>query len=153
MVDGRNFARVKSYLDEAVAMGAKVVKGGEMEVDDLTIHPTILVDVPLDAQIMQDEIFGPLLPVLTYDSVDEIEAQIDATGKPLAMYPFSNDQAFVDDILERTSSGGVTVNGVMTHYMESKLPFGGVNRSGIGRYHGLFGFQELSHARSILVQK
>lgn len=152
IVDARNFDRVRNYVDEAVQQGAKIVAGGTMEPDDLTIHPTILIDVPLGARIMQDEIFGPVLPVLCYDSVDEIEAQVDATGKPLALYVFSHDEAFVADVLERTSSGGVTVNNVIMHYLESKLPFGGVNSSGIGRYKGIHGFHELSHARSVFVQ-
>jgi aldehyde dehydrogenase (NAD+) len=152
MVDARNFDRVRAYVDEAVQQGATIVKGGTMEPDDLTIHPTILIDVPLSTRIMQEEIFGPVLPVLSYDIVDEIEAQIDATGKPLALYVFSHDEAFVADVLERTSSGGVTVNNVIMHYLESKLPFGGVNSSGIGRYKGVHGFHELSHARSVFVQ-
>jgi aldehyde dehydrogenase (NAD+) len=152
MVDARNFDRVRTYVDEAVAQGAKIVAGGTMEPDDLTIHPTLLIDVPLSARIMQEEIFGPVLPVLCYDSVDEIEAQVDATGKPLAIYVFSYDESFIADVLERTSSGGVTVNNVIMHYLESKLPFGGVNSSGIGRYKGIHGFRELSHARSVFVQ-
>ena len=149
MVDNRNFHRVKAHLDDAVARGAKVVKGGQCEEDDLTIHPTLLVNVPLDSTIMQDEIFGPLLPILTYKSRNEIYPQIDATGKPLAMYIFSPNDEFVQDILLNTSSGGVTVNSVMMHYLEKNLPFGGANQSGIGRCKGIFGFKELSNARSV----
>lgn len=152
IVDRRNFDRVMSYLDEAVSEGAIVVKGGKGESDDLTIHPTLLTQVPLDCRIMQEEIFGPLLPIIPYDSVGEIAAQVDATGKPLAIYVFSKDESFVDDLLRRTSSGGVTVNGVMMHYLESRLPFGGVNSSGIGVYKGIHGFRELSHARSVFVR-
>ena len=107
----------------------------------------------MDARIMQDEIFGPVLPVLGYRSTAEITEHIDATGKPLAMYIFSPDQAFVDDMLLNTSSGGVTVNGVMLHYAESRLPFGGCNSSGMGRYKGIHGFRELSNARSVFVAK
>ncbi|MAZ90050.1 MAG: aldehyde dehydrogenase [Cellvibrionaceae bacterium] len=149
MVDNRNFHRVKAHLDDAVARGAKVVKGGQLEEDDLTIHPTLLVNVPLDSSIMQDEIFGPLLPILTYKNRDEIYQQIDATGKPLAMYIFSPNDEFVEDVLLNTSSGGVTVNSMMMHYMEKNLPFGGANQSGIGRCKGIFGFKELSNARSV----
>lgn len=153
IVDARNFARVRGYVEEAVARGARVVKGGGLDEADLTIEPTILVDAPLDARLMREEIFGPVLPVLAYDSVDEIVEQIDATGKPLAMYVFSHDENFVADVLERSSSGGVTVNNVLMHYAENRLPFGGVNGSGMGRYKGVYGFRELSNARSVFVQK
>jgi aldehyde dehydrogenase (NAD+) len=152
IVDARNYARVKGYIDDALARGARIATGGECDQADLTIAPTVLVDVPLDAKVMQDEIFGPILPVLTYDSLDEVTSFIDSAGKPLAMYIFSPDQAFIDQALLGSSSGGVTVNGVMMHYAESRLPFGGVNGSGIGRYKGLAGFRELSNARSIFVQ-
>ena len=153
IVDDRNFDRVNGYVSEAVTRGAKVVIGGEVDAQDRTIHPAVLVDVPLDSRIMQEEIFGPILPVLTYRSLDEVTSQIDATGKPLAMYVFSPDQRFIDQVLLHSSSGGVTVNGVMMHYAESRLPFGGVNGSGMGRYKGIHGFRELSNGRSIFVQK
>lgn len=153
IVDQRNFERVDGYVSDAVARGAKVVMGGEVDAADRTIHPTVLVDVPLDAHIMHEEIFGPILPVLTYRSLDEVTEHVDATGKPLALYVFSPDQRFIDQVLLHSSSGGVTVNGVMMHYAESRLPFGGVNGSGTGRYKGIYGFRELSNARSIFVQK
>jgi len=153
LVDARNFARVKGYVDEALARGATLAKGGASDEADFTIEPTVVLDPPFDTKIMQEEIFGPVLPVIGYDSIDEAAAQIDETGKPLALYVFSHDQAFVDDVLERSSSGGVTVNNVLMHYAEGKLPFGGVNGSGIGRYKGEYGFRELSNARSVFVQK
>ena len=153
IVDRRNFDRVKAHFDDAIARGARVAVGGDFDADDLTISPTVLVDVPLDAKIMQDEIFGPILPVLAYEKTTEITDHIDATGKPLAMYVFSPEQAFVDEVLLNSSSGGVTVNGVMLHYAESRLPFGGCNNSGIGRSKGVHGFRELSNARSVFVAK
>jgi len=153
MVDSRNLARVKGYMDDAVARGAKIVKGGQVEEDDLTIHPTLMVDVPLDSTLMHDEIFGPILPILTYKTVDEIYRQVDVTGKPLAMYIFSPNDDFVQDVLLNTSSGGVTVNGLMLHYAEKNLPFGGANQSGIGRCKGVHGFRELSNGRSVFEQK
>lgn len=149
LVNQRNFSRVAGYLEDATARGAKVVVGGEVDEADLTIHPTVLVDVPLDAKIMHDEIFGPLLPVLAYGSLDEVTDFIDQGGKPLALYTFGGDKAFVDELLLKTQSGGVTVGGALSHAGESRLPFGGVNQSGIGCYKGVFGFRELSHARSI----
>jgi aldehyde dehydrogenase (NAD+) len=152
MVDRRNFERVKGYLDDALARGAKVAFGGTTEADDLTIHPTVLLDVPADARIMQEEIFGPILPIQTYRTPAEICAAVQGGGKPLAMYIYSNDPAFVATLLNNTSSGGVTVNGWATHWFEPQLPFGGVNESGIGRYHGLHGFREVSHERSVFLQ-
>ncbi|MCW2579676.1 MAG: aldX [Blastococcus sp.] len=152
IVDARNLARVRGYVDEAVAAGARIVRGGEIDEADLTVAPTIVADPPLDARIMREEIFGPVLPVVAYDHVDEVLGHIDDTGKPLAMYIFSDDQAFVDEILDRTSSGGVTVNNVLMHYLENRLPFGGVNGSGMGRYKGVHGFRELSNPRSVFVQ-
>ena len=151
MVDLRNFERVKGYLDEAVERGASVAIGGECEVHDLTIHPTVIVDTPLDTNLMQSEIFGPLLPVNTYETLEEVTAHIEATGKPLAIYAFSNSQTFIDQVLLQTSSGGFTGNGVMLHYAEKKLPFGGCNQSGIGRSRGVHGFRELSNARSVFI--
>lgn len=153
MVDARNFARVKGYIEEAVARGATLVRGGQSDAATLTIAPTVIADPPLDTALMLNEIFGPVLPVIGYDDIGEALAQIDATGKPLAMYIFSKDDAFTAQVLEGSSSGGVTVNHVMMHYAESKLPFGGVNGSGIGRYKGVHGFRELSNARSVFVQR
>jgi aldehyde dehydrogenase (NAD+) len=152
IVDERNFARVNGYVDEAVKTGATIARGGACDPTDLTIEPTIVVNPPLDARVMREEIFGPVLPVLGYATLDEALAHIDATGKPLAMYVFSDDNAFVGEVLDRTSSGGVTVNNVLLHYVEGRLPFGGVNGSGMGRYKGVHGFRELSNPRSIFAQ-
>lgn len=149
IVDARNFRRVKGYIDDAVARGATIAFGGDVDEDNLIIEPTILLDVPPDAQIMKQEIFGPVLPVVTYRDQDEAVAIVNARPKPLGMYIYSDDDAFVEYVLARTSSGGVTVNGWAAHYFELGLPFGGVNHSGHGSYHGIHGFRELSHARSV----
>jgi aldehyde dehydrogenase (NAD+) len=149
IIDERNLKRVSGYVEDAVEHGASIAFGGEVEVADRTVHPTILIDVPLEAQVMQDEIFGPVLPVLTYKNPQDIVDATDRMGKPLALYIFSEDEEFIDWIIANTSSGGVTVNGVADHWWDPELPFGGVNKSGIGRYHGIHGFKELSHERSI----
>jgi aldehyde dehydrogenase (NAD+) len=99
--------------------------------------------------ILQEEIFAPLLPVMTYDTLDEAVGYIEARDKPLALYIYSQDETNIEKILSRTSSGGVTVNGVFSHYLENQLPFGGVNQSGVGSYHGVFGFKAFSHERAI----
>jgi aldehyde dehydrogenase (NAD+) len=153
IVNERNFSRVKSLFDDAVAKGATVAVGGQLEESDFTVHPTMLTDVTPQMTILQDEIFAPLLPVMTYETIDQVIDYIDARDKPLALYIYSNDDANIDKILSRTSSGGVTVNGVFSHYLENQLPFGGVNQSGTGSYHGIFGFKAFSHERAIYRHK
>jgi aldehyde dehydrogenase (NAD+) len=149
IVNKANFARVKALFDDAVAKGATIAVGGELEESDLTIHPTLLTEVTPDMDILKEEIFAPLLPVMTYKSLDEAIAYIEARDKPLAMYVYSDNEANVRRLLDRTSSGGVTVNGVFSHYLENQLPFGGVNQSGAGSYHGYFGFKAFSHERAV----
>jgi aldehyde dehydrogenase (NAD+) len=149
IVNDRNFNRVKSLFDDAVGQGATVAVGGQFEENSLTVHPTMLTDVTPQMTILQEEIFAPLLPVMTYETLDQVIAYIDARDKPLALYIYSNDEANIEKILSSTSSGGVTVNGVFSHYLESQLPFGGVNQSGLGSYHGIFGFKAFSHERAV----
>ncbi|MET0377566.1 MAG: aldehyde dehydrogenase family protein [Spongiibacteraceae bacterium] len=150
IVDDRNFARVTSYIDDARARGAKVAFGGGNDPVQRLVEPTVLVDVPVAAKVMQDEIFGPILPVNAFDDIGEVIDYLHARGKPLAAYIYSNDEKLVDRFIGETSSGGVTVNDILSHASDaSGLPFGGVNDSGIGAYHGIHGFRELSHARSV----
>ena len=153
IVNDQNFGRIKRLFDDAIAKGAKIAVGGTLEGADRTIHPTMLTDVTPDMLIMQEEIFGPIVPVLTYKKIDDVIDYISSRGKPLALYIFSNNPNNIDRILSRTSSGGVTVNGFFSHYLENKLPFGGVNQSGIGSYHGFFGFKAFSHERAIYIQE
>ncbi len=152
IVNDQNFARIKRLFEDAVAKGAKVAVGGTLEQADRTIHPTMLTDVTPDMQIMQEEIFAPIVPVLTYQSIDEVIGYISGRAKPLALYIYSNNKTNVDKLLSRTSSGGVTINGFFSHYLENQLPFGGVNQSGMGSYHGVFGFKAFSHERAIYRQ-
>lgn len=149
VVNQANFNRVKAMVDDAVEQGATVAVGGTLEEADLTIHPTMLTGVNPQMKILQDEIFAPVLPVMTYDNLDQVIEYIEAREKPLALYVFSPNEANVEKILARTSSGGVTVNGVFSHYLENRLPFGGVNGSGLGSYHGYFGFKAFSHERAV----
>ncbi|WP_428027351.1 aldehyde dehydrogenase family protein [Altererythrobacter sp.] len=153
VVNESNFKRVKSLFDDAVAKGATVAVGGTFEEDSRTVHPTMLTDVTPQMAILQEEIFAPLLPVMTYDNLDQAIGYIEARDKPLALYIFSPDQEHIDKILNRTSSGGVTVNGVFSHYLENNLPFGGVNQSGMGSYHGYFGFKAFSHERAVYMHQ
>ncbi len=150
IIDERNLQRIKSYLDDARAKGAEVVCGGEVIEDTLAVHPTILTNVPADANILQEEVFGPLISVFPYSDISEVYATLHEQPKPLALYVFSQDDTFIDDVLANTTSGGVTVNSCIMHVGEHNLPFGGVNNSGIGRYHSIHGFKELSHERAVL---
>lgn len=152
IVNEQNFARIQRLFDDALSQGARVAVGGTFEPADRTIHPTLLTGVTPDMQIMQEEIFGPVVPVMTYESLDEVIAFISARGKPLALYLYGNTPENLERVLQRTSSGGVTINGFFSHYLENQLPFGGVNQSGMGSYHGVFGFRAFSHERAIYVQ-
>ncbi len=149
VVNQANFDRVKGMFDDAVTKGATVAVGGTFEAEDLTIHPTMLTDVTPQMTILQDEIFASVIPVMTYESLDQAIGYIEARDKPLALYIYSPDETVVETVLARTSSGGVTVNGVFSHYLENNLPFGGVNTSGMGSYHGYFGFKCFSHERAV----
>lgn len=153
IVNSQNFARIKRLFDDAIAKGASVAVGGVLDEADRTIHPTLLTDVTPDMAIMQEEIFGPIVPVMTYEKIDDVVGYIGERDKPLALYIYSGNQDNIDKVLSRTSSGGVTINGVFSHYLENKLPFGGVNQSGMGSYHGFFGFRAFSHERAVYVHE
>ncbi|QZH75010.1 MAG: aldehyde dehydrogenase family protein [Erythrobacter sp.] len=149
IVNKANFDRVKGMVDDAVAQGATVAVGGQVDEGDLTIHPTMLTNVTPQMTILQDEIFAPVLPVMTYDNLDQVIDYIAARDKPLALYMFSPSEENMERVLQRTSSGGATLNGVFSHYLENRLPFGGVNGSGTGSYHGYWGFKAFSHERAV----
>lgn len=153
IVNKGNFDRVKGMVDDAIEKGATVAVGGEMDAEDLTIHPTMLTDVTPQMKILQEEIFAPVLPVMTYDNLDQVIDYISSRDKPLALYMFSPNEDHVDKVLKRTSSGGTTINGVFSHYLENRLPFGGVNGSGVGSYHGYFGFKAFSHERAVYLHQ
>ena len=153
IVNEQNFSRVKRLFDDAVEKGARVAVGGILEEGDRTIHPTLLTDVTPDMLIMQEEIFAPVVPVMTYENLDDVVTYISGRDKPLALYIYSNNRSNIDKVLSRTSSGGVTINGFFSHYLENQLPFGGVNQSGMGSYHGVFGFRAFSHERAVYMQQ
>jgi aldehyde dehydrogenase (NAD+) len=153
IVNKGNFDRVKGLFDDAVEQGATVAVGGALEDADLTVHPTMLTDVTPQMKILQEEIFAPILPVMTYDTLDQAIGYIEARDKPLALYLYSDNEDSVSKVLNRTSSGGTTINGVFSHYLENRLPFGGVNQSGMGSYHGYFGFKAFSHERAVYVHQ
>ena len=150
IIDQRNLDRVMGYITDAKEKGATVYCGGDADREARAVEPTILLDLPDNATIQQEETFGPILSVFTYKELDDAYKVIQRQHKPLAIYVYSKDMAVVEDVIKNTSSGGVTVNDCMLHCAEHYLPFGGVNHSGIGRYHGIHGFKELSHERAVL---
>ncbi len=152
LVDDAAYRRLSGLLAASIEAGARVVVGGEHDAADRYIAPTILADVNSLNPIMDDEIFGPILPVLTYRTLDDVVAFVNARPKPLALYIFSKDQSVRDDLIARTSAGGTVVNNVLLHLGNPELPFGGVGASGNGSYHGWFGFRTFSHERALLVQ-
>lgn len=153
IVNKRHFARIKQLVDDAVSQGAKILTGGDFDESTCFISPTILLNCTHDMQIMQEEIFGPILPVLTFKNESEITRYLSNEEKPLALYVFSTNQVFTDYIVQNTSSGSCLVNDCLIQFGHDELPFGGVNNSGIGKSGGKFGYLEFSHAKSVLVQR
>lgn len=153
IVNKRHFARIKSLVDDAILQGAKVLTGGEFDEATCFISPTILINCTHDMQIMQEEIFGPILPVMTFKHEADITRYLSQEEKPLALYVFSQNKVFSDFIVQNTSSGSCLINDCLIQFGHDELPFGGVNNSGIGKSGGKFGFLEFSHAKSVLVQR
>ncbi len=147
IINARHHARVMKLIE-----GQSVVVGGKSDVGDLYIAPTILKDVAPDAPVMQDEIFGPVLPVLAMPSVDRAIRFVNEREKPLALYAFSSNSATAQRIVARTSSGGAAINHVWLHLAVPELPFGGVGESGMGAYHGRHGFDCFTHQRAVLTK-
>jgi aldehyde dehydrogenase (NAD+) len=153
IVNKRHFARIKQLVDDALIQGAKILTGGDFDESTCFISPTILLNCTHDMQIMQEEIFGPILPVLTFKNESEITRYLSNEEKPLALYIFSQNQVFTDYIVQNTSSGSCLVNDCLIQFGHDELPFGGVNNSGIGKSGGKFGYMEFSHSKSVLVQR
>ncbi|MFT4256890.1 MAG: aldehyde dehydrogenase family protein [Pseudoxanthomonas sp.] len=150
IVNHRHVRRVIGLMEDARQRGARLLHGGESDETNRFVSPTLLTGIPSDARIMHEEIFGPLLPILPFERVDAVIEQINASPKPLAMYVWSNNQANIDALLTHTSAGGTCINHVMMQFLHHNLPFGGVNNSGIGNYHGEYGFRAFSHERAVL---
>ncbi len=157
VVNGRNYERLQGYLADAKEKGAELIEvnpaGEDFASSNGNKMPlTILRNVNDDMKVMQEEIFGPILPVMTYDSIDQAIDYVNAHDRPLGLYYFGNDKAEEEKVLTRTISGGVTVNDVLFHNAMEDLPFGGIGPSGMGNYHGADGFKTFSHARAVYRQ-
>jgi coniferyl-aldehyde dehydrogenase len=157
VINERHNARLSSYLADAAERGHRVVPinpANENFEGNAAgkIPPTLIVSPDVEAKCMQEEIFGPLLPIRTYKDFEETIAHINANPRPLAAYYFGKDAAEEEAILKRTTSGGVCINDVIMHIMQEDMPFGGVGPSGMGSYHGVEGFKTFSHAKSVYSQ-
>ena len=152
IITGSHFNRLKELRDKAVSEGAIIVKGGTEDEQDHTMEPTLLSKVPHTSAIMQEEIFGPLLPIIPYGSLDEAVDFVNKRPKPLALYVFSGTNSVIQSVIRKTSAGGTCINDVVLHISNPNLPFGGVGNSGSGNCHGFFGFKAFSHERGIMFQ-
>ena len=157
MINQRHYDRVRGLIEDARAKGAQVVEinpAGEdfSQQEHRKIPPTLIVNATDDMTVMQEEIFGPVLPVRTYASFEDTVAEINERPRPLALYYFGDDDQESETLLNRTHSGGVTINDVIFHFAMDDLPFGGVGPSGIGAYHGHRGFLEFSHEKAVYRQ-
>ena len=153
IINDGQFARLSGYLDDARARGLEIIPlAGNSDPQQRLFPPTLVLEPGDDARVMQEEIFGPILPIRSVRSVDEAIAYINAHDRPLALYPFSHDRAEVEKILRSTLAGGVTVNDTVLHFGINALPFGGIGPSGMGAYHGRAGFDAFSKALPILWQ-
>jgi aldehyde dehydrogenase (NAD+) len=153
IVNQAHFQRISGLINSAVEEGASIYQGGESVESQCFIAPTILTEINSDSDIMQQEIFGPVLPVLAFTDIDKVIATINSNPKPLALYVFSKQKQFTDKVIQQTSAGDSAINATVIHILHQNLPFGGVNNSGIGKVGGLWGYQAFSHQRSIVDDK
>lgn len=151
IINQRHADRLVALIRNSVQGGARLVEGGVLS-EDLTLSPTLLLDVSLDNAIMGEEIFGPILPVITYGKLEEAIAIVNRSEKPLALYVFSENKHSIQQVVQQVASGGVCINDVLIHVSNPHLPFGGVNGSGQGSCHGFFGFKAFSHERAVMRQ-
>lgn len=150
IVNTRHTQRIANLLNEAVELGAKITVGGQTDIESCYIAPTIVENIPTQAKIMSEEIFGPVLPIISFEHIDTVIAEINANPKPLALYIWSYKEENIEKVVSRTSSGGVCINHCLMQFVHGNLPFGGVNNSGIGNSHGHFGFKAFSHERAVV---
>jgi len=153
IVNARNFQRLNALLQDAIQKGAALELSGPVNAESRFIHPMILSNVSMNARMMEEEIFGPILPIIPFTSTAEVLRIINDRPKPLALYIFTTDRRFRETILSETSAGGVCINDCIMQFTHPGLPFGGVNHSGMGKSHGRFGFLAFSNEKPVLRQK
>ncbi|MQL72749.1 hypothetical protein Taro_005141 [Colocasia esculenta] len=149
IVNSNHFRRLTDLLDDD-KVSDKIVHGGQRDEASLKIAPTVLLDVPLDSLVMNEEIFGPLLPIIVVDDVEEAFDMINSRASPLAAYLFTSNRKLEDKFVRSVSAGGMCINDTALHFANTSLPFGGVGESGMGAYHGKFSFDTFSHKKGVL---
>ncbi|HSQ67358.1 MAG TPA: coniferyl aldehyde dehydrogenase, partial [Polyangiaceae bacterium] len=154
IVNDRHRARLRGYLEEAQSKDARIVElnPAKETFDDHKLPPTLVIDPPKDLALMNEEIFGPILPIVPYGTIDEAIAYVNERPRPLALYFFGYDDEAMHKVLDQTVSGGVSINETMVHFAQDDLPFGGVGESGIGHYHGREGFDALTKRKPVFYQ-
>jgi aldehyde dehydrogenase (NAD+) len=153
IVNEKHFTRLNELLQDALNNGAKLEFGGKVDKSTKFIHPMILTQVPAQSRMMNEEIFGPILPIVAYRNLDEALAIVNEKPKALALYIFSTQRKIQQRILNETSAGAACINDAGIHFLHHNLPFGGVNNSGIGKSHGHYGFIAFSNEKPVLKQK
>ncbi|SOD20002.1 aldehyde dehydrogenase family protein [Pedobacter xixiisoli] len=153
IISKKHFERLSNLITEAVDKGARINWGGKTNEKTQTIYPAVLTQVPKETKLMEEEIFGPILPIIPYVDLDEAINFINGKSKPLALYIFSKSEKNIKKIIKSTSAGGTCINDVLVHIANPKLPFGGANHSGMGSSHGFFGFKNFSHERTVVTQR
>ncbi|HLO46690.1 MAG TPA: aldehyde dehydrogenase family protein [Leadbetterella sp.] len=152
IVNQKHAERVNGYIQDSVSKGAEVVFGGKVDTAKSFIEPTLVCEVSEDSALMQNEIFGPVLPIISYKNLGEALVKINQGEKPLALYIYSKNEKNIEKIMNNTRAGNTCINNNDLHYYNPNLPFGGSNNSGIGKTHGIFGFQEFANARGVYRQ-
>jgi aldehyde dehydrogenase (NAD+) len=153
IISPKHFNRLKALVGDAVEKGAVLNYGGTFDEQSQTIVPTVLSNLPKGTKVMEEEIFGPILPIITYKDLTEVIDEINSRSKALALYIFSNNRKNIRLLIKSTSAGGTCINDVLIHISNPKLPFGGVNGSGMGSSHGVYGFKSFSHERAVVFQR
>jgi len=152
IINNGHYQRILEAVEESTSQGAEVISTGKPISDEKYVPPTIVMNVKFDSKLMQEEIFGPVLPVIPFDNIEEPIKLIQSREIPLALYIFSKNKRNINEIISRTRAGGTVVNHSLIHFYQNNLPFGGSNESGIGKAHGFFGFRAFSNERAIIKQ-
>jgi aldehyde dehydrogenase (NAD+) len=153
LINAKHFDRIRQLLEDALQKGAQVEAGGELDEETRYVAPTLISNISEDMLVFQEEIFGPILPILTYSHLNDALALIHSQPKPLALYFFGKDESRAKRVMAETSSGNLVINDCVLHFLHSELPFGGVNNSGIGKAHGKYGFLAFSNEKGVLKQR
>jgi aldehyde dehydrogenase (NAD+) len=153
IIGPRHFERLSEHLKDAISKGAKLDFGGKNDESSRYFDPTILTEIKENMSVFQEEIFGPILPIITFSTIEEAIEMVNSKPKPLALYYFGKNSENSDKIIRETSSGNAVLNDCVIHFLHNGLPFGGVNNSGIGKAHGHAGFLSFSNEKGVLNQR